>query len=318
MGQMESNVYAIKKLIMKEMFKSFVLLITVFFFSKVAAQRDSLFISEIMPFQKEMIQRLAGEKPIKDAIYLAQRASPKERKLTVEFVSEHLKNMGWNLENHHYKATNGNPFLDLILAPATGINISAALPATVPSDEYVVFGGHYDSERESPGAIDNATGVTLCVTIASKLAALKERNKNFIIVLFDQEEDNEVGSKAYAKMLQKSKRKVHSVHTIDMMGWDEDHNRGFELELPSPYLEKLYKTEAQKFNIPLYTAKVSSSDHKSFIDRGFTTIGISEEYVKRDTTPYIHTPKDTYSTVNFDFLASSTQFIFHVFKTLVQ
>ena len=318
MGQMESNVYAIKEITMKSIFKFIGMLLTVLFFSKAAAQRDSLFISEIMPFQKEMIQRLAGEKPIKDDMYLTQRASPRERKLTVEFVSEHLKDMGWNLENHHYKATNGNPFLDLILAPSTGINISAVLPATVPSDEYVIFGGHYDSERGSPGAIDNATGVTLCVTIASKLAALKERNKNFVIVLFDQEEDNEVGSKAYAKMLRKNKRKVHSVHTIDMMGWDEDHNRGFELELPSPYLESLYKTEAQKFNIPLYTAKVSSSDHKSFIDTGFTTVGISEEYLKRDTTPYIHTPKDTYDTVNFDFLASSTEFIFHVFKTLAR
>lgn len=285
---------------------------------EVQAQKDTLLVSEIMPFQKEIMSRLTGKKPIKDSIYIQQRASPSERELTVNFLSQHLIEIGWQLDNHHYKTTNGNPFLDLILSPASGVNISAVLPATISSDEYVIFGSHYDSERDCPGAIDNATGVTLSLTVASQLTQLKERNVNFIIVLFDQEEDGEVGSKAYAKMLQKSKKNVHSVHTIDMMGWDEDNNRGFEIELPSPDLERLYKAEAEKFNIPLYTTKVSSSDHKSFIDRGFNTVGISEEYVKGDTTPHLHRPTDAYETVNFDFLASSTQFIFHIFKTLAQ
>ncbi len=303
---------------MKAILKVINILCVVLFFSEVQAQKDSLLVSEMIPFQKEIISRLTGEKPIKDTIYIKQRASPNERKMTADFLSQHLMNMGWQLENQHYKTTNGNPFLDLILKPSKGINVAAVLPATVPSNEYVIFGSHYDSERGSPGAIDNATGVTLSLTIASKLIELPERNKNFIIVFFDQEEDDEIGSKAYAKKSQKSGREVHSVHTIDMMGWDEDNNHGFELELPTPYLENLYKTEAEKFNIPLYTTKVNSSDHKSFIDKGFNAVGISEEYVKRDTTPYIHTPEDIYGTVNFDFLASSTQFIFHVFKTLVK
>ncbi|AXT19631.1 M28 family peptidase [Flavobacteriaceae bacterium AU392] len=303
---------------MKPFFK-FIILITTIFYSLISqAQLDSLFVLEIKPIQKEILAKLTGQKAIKDNLFLLQRSTPKERRLTVDYLSDYLFNMGWELYNHHYKTTNGNPFLDLILKPMTGINVVAKLPATKTSNEYIIFGSHYDSERGSPGAIDNASGIALSLGLAHKLTDLKERKVNFIIVFFDQEEDNEIGSKAYAKLLKKSGREVHSVHTIDMMGWDKDDNRGFEIELPTLSMQQLYETEVEKFNIPLSITKVSSSDHKSFIDQGFNAVGISEEYVKRDTTPYIHTPNDTYDTVNFNFLISTTQIIYQIFKKLAQ
>lgn len=266
--------------------------------------------------QMEILQKLTGKTPIKDKTYLNQRASPKERDITANYLSHYLSSIGWQLENHYYRTTNGNPLFDLCLPPVYGINVAAILPATTESEEYILFGGHYDSERNCPGAIDNATGIALSLTIAYKLTKLKKRNINFIIVLFDQEEDGKVGSKAYSKMLKNTNRKIHSVHTIDMMGWDKDQNYGIEIELPSKQLKNLYENNAKEYHIPIYSTTVSSSDHKSFIDQGFNTVGISEEYAKRDTTPFIHTPKDTYETINFEYLLSSTNFIFKIFKKL--
>lgn len=282
------------------------------------AQLDSLFISEIKPIQREIVAKLSGYQPIKDDLFLKQRSRPEERRLAADYLSNYLYSIGWELDNHYYKVTNGNPFLDLILKPMAGINVVATLPATGTSNEYIIFGSHYDSERGSPGAIDNASGIALSLGIAHKLTDLKERKVNFVIVFFDQEEDNEIGSKAYAKLLKKSGREVHSVHTIDMMGWDKDGNRGFEIELPTQEIQQLYEKETKNFNVPLSVTKVSSSDHKSFIDQGFNAVGVSEEYVKRDTTPYIHTPDDTYDTLNFEFLASTTQIIYQIFKNLTQ
>ncbi len=281
-------------------------------------QTDSVNNLDTILIQKEIMMKLTGEKPINENIYITQRASPEERKLTADYLSNYLSKIGWKVENHHYKTTNGNLFLDLFLQPMNGVNVSAILPATTKSKEYILFGSHYDSERNCPGAIDNATGVTLSLTIAYKLMQLKTRNKNFIVVLFDQEEDGTVGSKAYAKMLKNSGKEIHSIHTIDMMGWDDDNNLGIEIELPSPILKNLYQRNAQKYNIPIQVTKIGSSDHQSFIDLGFNTLGITEEYAKRDTTPYIHTNMDTYDTVNFEYLASSTEFIFQIFKSLVQ
>ena len=42
-----------------------------------------------------------------------------------------------------------------------GANVYTILPATEPSNDYIVTGAHYDSPEDSPGANDNATGCAL-------------------------------------------------------------------------------------------------------------------------------------------------------------
>ena len=271
--------------------------------------------SNVSLIQQEVVASLSGVKAI-DGTVLNQRSKPEERRLAAEYLSSQLVEHCWALENHNYKVSNGNIFLDLFFPPMEGINVSAKLAATKPSEEYILFGSHYDSERGSPGAIDNATGVALSMGVAYQLAQLTDRSVNYIVVFFDQEEDNEIGSKAYARMLRKSGKKVLLVNTFDMMGWDSDGNRGIEIELPSEGIEKLYYNEAKKLNIPIQTTKVSSSDHMSFIQEGFNALGTTEEYVQRDTTPHIHKPSDTYDTIDFEFLISSTRLVFNVFNRL--
>ena len=301
---------------MKLFFEIKVLSIFILFSVVANAQIDSMTFLENIERQKTIISKLSGNAPLNGQIYLKQRSTPGERKLTVNYLSDYLENIGWQLKNHHYKTTNGNVFLDLFFPPMRGINVSAILTATKTSDEYVVFGAHYDSERTSPGAIDNASGVAICLTVAQKLIQLNKREINFIVVLFDQEEDNEIGSRAYAKMLKKKGLNIHSVHTFDMIGWDKNKNRSLELELPTAYLKNLYETTALEMGTTVYTTKVSSSDHKSFIDQGYNALGISEEYVKGDTTPYYHKPEDAYNTVDFEYVSFATELIFNVMKKI--
>lgn len=283
-----------------------------------SSQKNQDLYGDLISEQQEIISKLTGKLEIREGVSLKQRATPEERKITVDYLSKYLVDLGWALQNHKYKVTNGYPFLDLVLKPMQGINVTGILPATTSSNTYLIFGGHYDSERGSPGAIDNATGIALCLAVARKLKQLDQRKFNCMVVFFDQEEDDEVGSRAFAKMLKKTNKEIHSMHNIDMMGWDKDNNKGIELELPPPELEILYKNLAEEMKIPVYSANVGSSDHTSFIDQGFTAMGICEEYVKGDTTPYYHSSKDDYDTVNFEYLASSTHFIFQLFKSLLQ
>jgi len=285
--------------------------------SKGFAQKDALFVSEISPMQKEIVARLTGKIAIKDSIFLTQRASPEERKMTVDYLSSYLLRLGLKIENHHYKTTAGNLFLDLFFNPLKGVNVVGKLKATIPSEEYVIFGGHYDSERGSPGAIDNATGIALSIGIIKKLIQLEERHINFMIVFFDQEEDGNLGSKAFASYLKKEKIKVHSVHSIDMLGWDENNDRSFEIDLPAVELEKIYNVEADKNQVLVNKNNLESSDHKSFVDQGFTTVGVSEDIVKGDTTPHYHKSSDTYDTVNFDYLGYVTYIIYRVMLNIL-
>lgn len=278
--------------------------------------QDALTIDgEVKRMQREVVARLSGESAIEEDVFLQQRASTSEREMVTDYLTRCLVSMGWNSSNHNYKIRNANLFLDLFFNPSKGVNISAVLPSTIDSDEYIIFGAHYDSERGSPGAIDNATGVALCLGLVHKLSELAVREKNFIVVFFDQEEDDEVGSGAYVQWLTKEKINVHSAHILDMMGWDENRNRAVAFQSKDEFLIGVYGDLADRYNIPYQVIGGGSSDNRRFEAVGFATIATFEEI--GDSTPYIHQPGDTFDTVDFEYLASTTQLVFEVFKKLL-
>jgi Zn-dependent M28 family amino/carboxypeptidase len=104
------------------------------------------------------------------------------------------------------------------------------------------------------------------------------------------------------------------------MGWDKNANRAIELELPYDGAQDLYgrAVEALKVKLPILTTTESGSDHSAFRRLGFKAVGITEEYRNKDTTPYIHRPGDTYETMNFEYLASTTRLIVEVMKRLTR
>ena len=103
-----------------------------------------------------------------------------------------------------------------------------------------------------------------------------------------------------------------------MVGWDADGDREMELELPTPELENAYYGVASRLEIPLYVTSINSTDHHSFRQVGFPAIGVNEAYGKRDSSPFKDTPEDTFDTVNFDYLAGSTLFVFEVMKEIMK
>ncbi|MBX2872002.1 MAG: Zn-dependent exopeptidase M28, partial [Saprospiraceae bacterium] len=191
------------------------------------------------------------------------------------------------------------------------------LPAADPHAEFVILGAHYDSKLGCPGAVDNATGVALTIGVLQAIAGLENRQKNVLVVFFDQEEEELIGSQAFIKLLQKKQYAIHSVHTFDMAGWDEDQNGEVELGAPSPALQSLYEAHAQRLNIPTYVTRGGSTDYQSFLAAGFPVIGVNEAFSKGDYSPFKDTPKDTYDTVNFNYLRHLTQYVTEVITDLI-
>ncbi|MEQ8629017.1 M28 family peptidase [Ekhidna sp.] len=249
---------------------------------------------------------------------LNARSSSEERDLARDYLKDRIRSLGLEPKENTYLMPNLNPLIDLLFSPFKGANIYTVLPATVESDEYVVLGAHFDTEVGCPGAIDNGTGVALIYSVVKKLQLVQNRSKNIMLVFFDQEEEELVGSQAFAKFLKKQQWKIHSVHTFDMVGWDADGDREMELELPTPELENAYYGVASRLEIPLYVTSINSTDHHSFRQVGFPAIGVNEAYGKRDSSPFKDTPEDTFDTVNFDYLAGSTLFVFEVMKEIMK
>ena len=104
------------------------------------------------------------------------------------------------------------------------------------------------------------------------------------------------------------------------MGWDQNHNRAIELEIPYEGAVELYQQAADtlKLTIPIFTTAETGSDHVSFRRLGYKAVGITEEYRHGDTTPFIHRAGDTFQTIDFEYLASTTRLLVEVFRMLTQ
>ncbi len=295
-----------------------ILAILLFGFFNLAAQ-DSLLVvqNSFKEEQKILVGALSGATKIDADHQLKGRWTAEERALTRTYLSKWIDQIGLKAEEQPYNMPNLNPLLDILIDPYEGTNLYTIVPATVSSDEYIILGAHYDTDRDCPGANDNASAVALIASVAKRINTLKLRTKNLLIVFFDQEEEELVGSKAFVRFLKSKPFNINTVLTVDQMGWDMDGDRNVELELPTPQLEGLFKKMAIPLGITVYSTKVDATDHYSFREAGYVAAGLTEEFVHQDTSPYKDTPKDTYDTLNFEYLASSTYLVYTVMEALV-
>jgi hypothetical protein len=249
----------------------------------------------LIPYEQEIVAKLSGETEIAAGTTLPSRASVANRAIVRDYLVAELARWGYTATLHQYGAN--------------GANIVAELPATTADvGGIVVVGGHFDSIAISPGAADNATGTALVVAAARYfMEAVPVRTRTIRFVLFDQEEVGLVGSEAYALLLASTDVAVHAVHNFDMVSFDGDGDRALELWSPSASLEAAYRAVASPRGIPIQPVAFEFSDHQSFVEAGFTTVGVCEEFVADDHTPHYHTTNDTYDKINFEFLAMATQ-----------
>jgi hypothetical protein len=260
---------------------------------------------DLITLQQEVISKLSGNSEIRPGVMLTNRFTIENRQEARNYLADLLKRIGMVPRRQAYGTE--------------GENIFTILPCGKPGADAIVLGAHYDAVRNSPGANDNSSGVAAVIGVAREMSRVRKRGKDLIFVFFDEEERGLRGSRAFAQMLVDEKRAIHSAHTIDQMAWDRDADRAIELELPYDGAQDLYAQAAGvlRMEIPILTTKEAGSDHSAFRRLGFKAVGITEEYRNKDTTPYIHRPGDTYETVNFDYLGSTTRLITQVMKILV-
>ena len=276
-------------------------------------------------YQKTIVGQLSGEIPLSDKSVIKNRWSGEERAATARYLRALIQTLNLEPQQHHFTVANLNPAINFIFNPYKGTNIFGILPATRESNEYIVLGAHYDSgKRNAPGAIDNATGIALIYSVIRELKQLGQRNKNVIFVFFDQEEEELIGSKTFAKFLTEKSWDIHSVHCFDMVGWDSDGDKAMEIFSASEELREIYRSAAKTKNIPLNEIIIdpvdydrNSTDFDAFVPLGFNVIGAGECFYFRDSTPYKDTPDDTYDTVNFSYLLSCSDLIEEIISTLV-
>ena len=265
--------------------------------------------------QAALVAALSGSRPAGDTL-LTNRFDPASRRAAATYLAAVTAGLGLDVRVHEYDLRLGDDG-----ERYCGANVYATVPATVDrAGAHVVLGAHYDSRARGygdrrlpaglmPGANDNATGVALALAVAQAALDTPHRARPLTVVLLDQEEVGLVGARAFADTLKASRVPVHSVHTVDQVGWDGDGDRAVEVERPSPALEALYREAGRAVGVPVRVTDVGATDHVAFRAAGFEAVGVTEEYDGGDTTPHYHEPTDTADTVDYGYLASTTRLV---------
>ena len=84
------------------------------------------------------------------------------------------------------------------MRPASSANVIAELPGSDPEAEILFVGGHHDTQADSVGADDNASGVAAVLELTKMLADVP-RKRTIRLISFGAEEQLSVGSAAYAR-----------------------------------------------------------------------------------------------------------------------
>ncbi len=100
---------------------------------------------------------------------------------------------------------------------------------------------------------------------------------------------------------------IRAVHTIDQVAWDDDGDHRFELEAGTTALNAEWTAAAAVVGVPVSKVSTQGTDHEAFRDLGFAAIGLTEEFVGNDTSPFRHTSGDTTDTVDLTYLALATK-----------
>jgi hypothetical protein len=243
------------------------------------------------------VARLSGEAEIEPGVTIVTRSDPASRAIARDYLLARFDAMGLVGELHEYGPD--------------GANVFAEIPATTASDEWLLFGAHFDSVPAGPGAADNATGTAMVLAAADYVSTFDCRDINVIFMLFDEEESGLVGSEAAAAGMVEDGRALTSVHTVDMVSWDSDDDLLFEIHRPDDDLFQWYEDANANAGLGMMLVErdARSSDHTAFRSLGFASVGLMEGWTSDDSTPYYHTAEDTYDKIDFAYLEVATRLV---------
>ncbi len=196
---------------------------------------------------------------------------------------------------------------------ANGRNIIATqLGKTNPNNIYIIC-AHYDSVDDYC-ADDNASGTTAVLEVA-RILSTQCFDNTIIYALWDEEEDNLLGSKFYADAAKANGDNILGVLNLDMMAYDGDGDNDFDIDvinltssiaLKDQFLSVL-SSSGLNLNANVVIPGSPASDHFWFWSNGFPAIFVGESWSNNDQTPNYHTANDRVADLDMDYFADITR-----------
>lgn len=220
-----------------------------------------------------------------------------------------------------------------------GINYILKIPGKDADLDPVLIGAHYDGPAFSPGADDNASGLSALLELAAYWSVNPPRRPIWLVA-FDQEEWGMVGSKALAKVLREKEQNLHFMVSLEMLGFTSPVQK-----YPNPKMREVFGSKGDYIALVVDSGLISSSqtilqdmsksvkthvlpvfdygqsmpdvrlsDHSPFWDYGFNAMMITDTSFMRN--PHYHLDSDTVETLDIPFLANVVEGIKVAFSSV--
>ena len=196
----------------------------------------------------------------------------------------------------------------------------------------LLIGAHYDTVSGSPGADDNASGLVVLLEVASRLR-VQPLTRPVWLVAFCLEEQDRLGSQAFASRLKAEGRELAGAIILECVGFarsqagTQQSPPDIPIAVPtqgdflaivgneaSRSLVHQIEQKAQRYAAQLKTLSLvvpgrgeamphtRRSDHASFWDAGYPAVVLTDTANFRN--PHYHRHTDTVDTLNLEFLSS--------------
>jgi aminopeptidase YwaD len=194
--------------------------------------------------------------------------------------------------------------------PSSGANVIARRAGQKAGK--IVVCAHMDTKPNTPGALDNAAGVSVLLTLAQALSAKTERLPfNLEIIVFNGEDYfSAPGQMAYLGSAPQWQEIALAIN-VDGAGWREAPLSLALFECSVQLAESLRRLATEYPQL----AEVSpwpQGDHMLFVMNGVPAVALSSQGAEALLERVIHTPGDMPDLVSIERLGQAVDFILHV------
>jgi hypothetical protein len=246
-------------------------------------------------------------------------------RLTQEYLIKRFTDMGLQ----PWQPTFAVPFsYQHQFSTVSGVNIIAAIAAKKHSNRWRVITAHYDhlgqtASKMYPGADDNASGIAGMLTVAAQWQRHPPLdNVNLLIVATDAEEPGLYGSHALVALLQQQPlMEIELSVNLDMIGhpdrrraiYMKGQNNLADFALIKPRLMQQTQLCIRTQHSNLLSGRMKktdwlkASDHYPFHKAGYPWV-----YFGVPPHAQYHTPDDTISTIDIDFIVTVAETVYQM------
>ena len=235
-------------------------------------------------------------------------------KKAANYIYQQFENMGVQPKYQDWSSRGNNLFAGVF----TSQNVIGTHQGTNSnSDEIIIFNGHYDTVKDTAGAVDDGSG-TVGVLAAAYVLSQYTFKRTMEFVAFSGEEQGLLGSHAYAREIYDQHTPVLVEFNADMIGKATSKKTGKIIRLSvtedagwiADTIEKITKDYGLNFNITRWQiidrdAKSGYSDYFEFTQLGYESVVVWPG----EWDPNMHSPQDDMSNVNFSYLVNTTRHI---------